>query len=64
MKLKTLLLSTALATSLLLGACGNSNHDSDTKEDEKKRKVKNLTIQLQKKGCLKEKTKKPLKERQ
>lgn len=31
MKLKTLLLSTALATSLLLGACGNSNHDSDTK---------------------------------
>lgn len=64
MKLKTLLLSTALATSLLLGACGNSNHDSDTKKDEKKRKVKSLTIQLQKKECLKEKTKKPLKERQ
>lgn len=50
MKLKTLLLSTALATSLLLGACGNSNHDSDTKKDEKKRKVKNLTIQLQKRN--------------
>ena len=30
-EIKTLLLSTALATSLLLGACGNSNHDSDTK---------------------------------
>ena len=29
-EIKTLLLSTALATSLL-GACGNSNHDSDTK---------------------------------
>ena len=53
MKLKTLLLSTALATSLLLGSCGNSNHDSDTKKDEKKTESQKSNHTTAEKGMFK-----------
>lgn len=40
MKLKTLLLSTTLATTLALGACGNMDDDKDMKSDDKKMETK------------------------